>query len=115
MILIIKEILSKNQVIHFLNKISNNFPNFAAGVIIDYHGFPIVSKISKKFPYKEQELALEAIAKNRSFIDNTNYIKVERNLDKENSIKLLLLLNKPNKNVNGYKTLKMIIKRQLLF
>ncbi|MBY9007603.1 MAG: hypothetical protein KGD63_12705 [Candidatus Lokiarchaeota archaeon] len=108
-------ILSQKQVSHFLNNICKNFPNFAAGVITDYDGFPIISKITEKFPYKEQELALEAITKNRTFINSSEYIKIIRNLDKDDSIKLLILLNKPNQNIDGYKTLKSTIKRQILF
>jgi len=114
-ILIIKDILSQNQVVDFLNNVIKNFPNFAAGVIADYHGFPIVSKIPNKFPYKEHELALETIVKNRTFIDKSNYIKVERSLNRDETIKLLILLKRPNKNIYGYKSLEMIIKRQMLF
>ncbi|MBN1214072.1 MAG: hypothetical protein JXA99_01395 [Candidatus Lokiarchaeota archaeon] len=115
MIFISENLVSQDQVDYFLNNICQNFPNFAAGVIADYHGFPIVSKITDKFPFKEQELALEAIAKQRKFVDNENYIKIVRTLNEDDSIKLVIFLKRPNQNINGYKTLKSIIKRQILF
>ena len=60
-------------------------------------------------------LALEAISKNNSFINQSNYIKVKRILKKDESINLLLILKKPNIHVYAYKDLKKIIKRQSLF
>ncbi len=104
-----KEIISQKQVGKFLNRISETFPNFIAGIITDRHGFPIASKIPKNFPYDENTLALEAIARERSFINRSKYVKVKRYLNNGKSVKMLLLLDKPNKYVYAYKGLKRIL------
>ncbi len=111
----VKAIVSHDQVSQFLNKITQRFPNFIAGIITDKHGFPIVSEISDEFPYNENILALEAISRKKPFINHSKYIKVKRNLNKDEYIRLLLILRKPNIHVYAYKDLKKIIKRQSLF
>ncbi|MBD3195243.1 MAG: hypothetical protein GF317_09320 [Candidatus Lokiarchaeota archaeon] len=108
-------LISHSQVSYFLNKVIQNFPNFAAGVVADKNGFPLASKITHNFPYREQDLALEAIADERNFIPSSQYVKVKRSLNQNGTIKLLLILHKPNQYVNGFKKLKNIIRRQILF
>lgn len=107
--------IDRNQISQFLDTVENYFPNFVAAVISDSNGLPIGSKIPKNFQYKENILALEAIARNRSFLDKSNYIKVKVALNKDKSVRLLLLLNKPKNYLKGFKNLKKIIKRQALF
>ncbi|TFF97270.1 MAG: hypothetical protein EU547_04795 [Promethearchaeota archaeon] len=104
-----KKIISQIEAARFLNKVTENFPNFLAGIITDKHGFPIASKIPKNFPYKENLLALEAVARKRSFIKQSNYIKVKRFLNDGKTVRMLLLLRKPNKYVYAYKKLNKIL------
>ena len=110
-----KSILSQNQVSQFLTKITQTFPNFIAGIITDKHGFPIASKLPDTFPYDENIFALEAISSKKSFINHSKYVKVKRSLNNDKTIRLLLILRKPNIHVYAYKDLKNIIKRQALF
>ena len=104
-----KQIISQEEASTFLNKVTQKFPNFIAGIITDKHGFPIASKIPKNFPYKENILALEAVAKKRSFINRSRYVKVKRYLNNGKTVNMLLLLRKPNKYVYAYKQLKQIL------
>ncbi|TXT67094.1 MAG: hypothetical protein BAJALOKI1v1_190037 [Promethearchaeota archaeon] len=110
-----KKLITQKEVSQFLTTITNNFPNFLAGIITDRHGFPIASKLTQNFPYKENTLALEAISREKSFITHSNYIKVKRTLNEQESIKLLLILKKPNVHIYAYNDLKRIIRRQNLF
>ncbi|TXT58465.1 MAG: hypothetical protein BAJALOKI2v1_360011 [Promethearchaeota archaeon] len=108
-------IVNKSQVDNFLARIEENFPNFIAGIITDRHGFPIASKIPETFPIQENTLALSAISKKRNFFDDSNYIRVERNLNKSKNIKMFLLLEKKYKYIHRFKQLKNIIMNQNLF
>ncbi|MFX1384966.1 MAG: hypothetical protein ACFFBP_21260 [Promethearchaeota archaeon] len=110
-----KAILNEEDVYFFLTEIERNFPNFVAGVITDNHGFPIASKIPINFHFNETELALSAISDERDFINDSRFVKVIRNLDEKNSIKLFFLLLKRNGYVNRFRKLKEIIERQNLF
>jgi hypothetical protein len=109
------KLISKEEASHFLNKVTQSFPNFKAAIITDKNGFPIISKVPKNFPYNDNMLALEAISSHRTFINNSTYVKVKRSLDKQGSIKLLILLSKPNKFVYAYNDLREILERQSLF
>jgi len=104
-----KKIISQKEASTFLNKVTQNFPNFIAGIITDKHGFPIASKIPKDFPYEENILALEAVAKKRSFIKRSQYVKVRRFLNNKKTVNMLLLLRKPNKYVYAYKKLNKVL------
>ena len=109
------KVVKKAEVDGFLEKVERNFPNFIAGIITDNHGFPLASKIPNNFPIQENVLALSAISKKREFFDDSNYIKVERNLNKSKNIKMFLLLEKKYKYIHRFKQLKNIIVNQSLF
>jgi len=112
----VTEIVSQIQINNFLEKIDKIYPNFVAGVIADHNGFPIAAKVPKNFPLKENELALYAVInKERKMLKDDNYIKVKRSLSKDKKIKLFLLLDKKNHYIAGFKKLKSIIERQMLF
>ncbi|TXT61159.1 MAG: hypothetical protein BAJALOKI3v1_820014 [Promethearchaeota archaeon] len=110
-----KDVINSTQICHFLDDVEHNFPNFVAAVISDSDGLPIGSKIPKGFQYQENILALEAITRNKGFLENSNYIKVKVALNEDKSVRLLLLLNKPKNYLNGFKNLKRIVQRQMLF
>ena len=110
-----ESIIKQNDVDYFLRRIEKTFPNFIAGIITDRHGFPIASKIPKNFHLKEADLALSAIADERNFISDDKFTKVVRDLNETNSIKLFLLLQKSNKYLNRFKTLKSIIRKHNIF
>ncbi len=108
-------ILNQDEVNYFLNRIEKNFPNFVAGIITDKHGFPLASKISKKLWVLENTLALSAITKNRTFLEDSKLLQVKRNLDKNKNYRLMILLEKSKDHKNRLKPLKMLIKSQKLF
>ena len=109
------ELINLEQISDFLRDVENHFPNFAAAVISDSNGLPIGSRIPHGFKYKEQILALEAVARNRSFIDKSNYIKVKISLSEDKSVRLLLLLNKPKNFLKRLKNIKKITKLPMFF
>ena len=112
----LKDILSENQVNNFLYEIDKKLPNFEAAVITDRNGFPIASRIRNRYyGIKENELALSAISPNSQFLDDSRFLKIKKNLDKSNNIKLFLILEKRNKLFNRNKGLKTIVGRQILF
>jgi hypothetical protein len=109
----LNKIVTHREINNFLERIENIYPNFVAGVIADHHGFPIASKVPKNFPIGENELALYAVVnQERDFLKNINYIKVKRSLSKDKKIKLLLLLDKNNQYIYGFKKLKAAIRRK---
>ncbi|MEJ2251363.1 MAG: hypothetical protein P8Y70_12185 [Candidatus Lokiarchaeota archaeon] len=110
------KLLSQKEINNFLEKIDKIYPNFIAGVIADHNGFPIASRIPKDFPLCENELALyTVINREREILENTDFIKVKRDLSKDKKVKLLLLLDKKNHYIYGFKELKAAIRRQILF
>ena len=109
------DLINQNDVNYFLHKIEKNFPNFVAGVITDKHGFTVASKISKKLWVLENTLALSAIVKKEDFIEDSNLIKIKKDLDKSKNYKLLVLLEKSKAYKRRMKPLKSLIKSQELF
>ncbi|MFO7795251.1 MAG: hypothetical protein ACQERB_02855 [Promethearchaeati archaeon] len=109
------DLINNEQISHFLYDVENHFPNFAAAVISDSNGLPIGSRIPTGFKYQEQILALEAVAKNRSFIDTSKFIKVKVSLNEDKSVRLLLLLKKPKTYLKRFKNIKKISKLQMIF
>ena len=109
------DILNQNEVNYFLYRIEKNFPNFVAGIITDSHGFPVASKISKKLWILENTLALSAITKNRDFIEDSQLVKIKKDLDKSKNYRLLILLEKSKDYKSRLKPLKTLIKSQDLF
>ncbi len=114
-VVLLDNLINESEVRYFLYRIEKNFPNFVAGVITDRHGFPVASKISKKLWVLENTLALSAITKNRDFIEDSQLIKVKRDLDKSKNYKLMILLEKSKENKSRIKLLKSLIKSQELF
>ncbi|MFX1256248.1 MAG: hypothetical protein ACFFAN_00165 [Promethearchaeota archaeon] len=112
-----KRILKEQDVNYFLTRIEKIFSNFVAGIVTDRDGFPLASKIRPNFHIQENKLSLSAIANNEDFIKDTRFLKVKRNLDKSENIRLFLLLekDKSNKLIYQFKNLKKIIKTQVLF
>ncbi|TFF96399.1 MAG: hypothetical protein EU544_00745 [Promethearchaeota archaeon] len=110
-----EKLIKKQDVNNFLSEIKQTFPNFVAGILCDNHGFPIASKVPKNFHIKENQLALSAIAKNRDFIQDKNFMKVKRSIDKYKKVKLFLLLEKTHKYVSRFKALKELIENQSIF
>ena len=110
-----EKLINQSDVNYFLSEIKQIFPNFVAGVLCDRHGFLIASKIPQNFHIQENVLALSAISNKRDIIEENGYLKIKRNLDTSKDIKLLLLLEKSNNNVNCYKRLKKFIETQNLF
>ncbi|NVM34462.1 MAG: hypothetical protein HWN81_02630 [Candidatus Lokiarchaeota archaeon] len=108
-------LLNESEVKYFLYRIEKNFPNFVAGIITDRHGFPVASKISKKLWVLENTLALSAITKNRDFLEDSNLVKIKRDLDKSKNYKLMILLEKSKELKSRLKPLKSLIKSQELF
>ena len=108
-------LINESEVKYFLYRIEKNFPNFVAGIITDRHGFPVASKISKKLWVLENTLALSAITKNRDFMEDSQLIKIKRNLDKSKNYKLMILLEKSKEYKSRLKPLKTLIKSQELF
>ncbi len=91
------KLLSENEVDYFLYNISKKFSDqFYAGVICDKDGFILSSKIPKNEPKNliENKLALMAISDRKSKSFDQNHIKLIKDLNKEKTIKLLLLLKK---------------------
>ena len=109
------DLINESEVNYFLQRIEKNYPNFVAGIITDSHGFPVASKISKKLWVLENTLALSAIAKKGDFINDSNLIKIKKDLDKSKNFKLLILLEKSKEYKNRMKPLKNLIKSQELF
>ncbi|MFW9987035.1 MAG: hypothetical protein ACFFC3_00065 [Candidatus Odinarchaeota archaeon] len=114
-VVLLDSLINESEVKYFLYRIEKNFPNFVAGIITDRHGFPVASKISKKLWVLENTLALSAITKNRDFIEDSQLIKVKRDLDKSKNYKLMILLEKSKENKSRIKLLKSLIKSQELF
>ncbi len=110
-----EKLINQSDVNFFLSEIEQIFPNFVAGILCDRHGFPIASKIPQDFHIQENILALSAISNKKDFIKENGYLKITRDLDKSKDIKLFLLLEKSNKNINCFKKLKKFIKTQGLF
>ncbi|MFX1338394.1 MAG: hypothetical protein ACFFDK_07280 [Promethearchaeota archaeon] len=110
-----EKLIKQSDVNYFLSEIEQIFPNFVAGVLCDHHGFPIASRIPQNFHIQENVLALSAISNKRDFIKEKSYLKIKSDIDTSKDIKLLLLLEKPNNNMNCYKRLKKFIKTQSLF
>lgn len=108
-------LINESEVKYFLYRIEKSFPNFVAGIITDRHGFPVASKISKKLWVLENTLALSAITKNRDFLEDSNLVKIKRNLDKSKNYKLMILLEKSKEYKSRLKPLKSLIKSQELF
>lgn len=110
-------LINESEVKYFLYRIEKNFPNFVAGIITDRHGFPVASKISKKLWVLENTLALSAITKNknRDFVEDSNLVKIKRDLDKAKNYKLMILLEKSKEHKSRLKPLKSLIKSQELF
>ena len=109
------KLINESEVKYFLYRIEKSFPNFVAGIITDRHGFPVASKISKKLWVLENTLALSAITKNRDFMEDSQLIKIKRDLDKSKNYKLMILLEKSKEYKNRLKPLKTLIKSQELF
>ena len=108
-------LINESEVNYFLYRIEKNFPNFVAGIITDRHGFPVASKISKKLWVLENTLALSAITKNRDFLEDSNLVKIKKDLDKSKNYKLMILLEKSKEYKSRLKPLKSLIKTQELF
>jgi hypothetical protein len=111
----VEKIINQVQVNHFLSQIEHNFPNFVAGIVCDNDGFMIGSRVPKNFHIHENALALSAIAGNRDFIEDSRFMKVKRDLNKKENIKLFVLLDKSNRYINRFKELSEIIDQQNLF
>ncbi|MFX1366672.1 MAG: hypothetical protein ACFFCE_02325 [Promethearchaeota archaeon] len=114
-VVILNNLINENEVKYFLYRIEKNFPNFVAGIITDRHGFPVASKISKKLWLLENTLALSAITKDRNFIEDSQLVKIKRDLDKAKNYKLMILLEKSKENKSRLKPLKTLLKSQELF
>jgi len=112
---LLNEILTEKKVNFFLSRIEKNFPNFIAGVITDRHGFILGTKIPLNFHIKENIMALSAITNRKNFFNNSEFLRVKRNLDKSKNFKLFILLNKSNNELSRFKSLKSIIEEQELF
>ncbi|MFX0071704.1 MAG: hypothetical protein ACFFAO_11505 [Candidatus Hermodarchaeota archaeon] len=110
-----EKLIKQSEVNCFLSEIEQIFPNFVAGVLCDYHGFPIASKIPYNFPIRENLLALLAISNKVGRINEKKYLKVKRDLDKSKNIKMLLLLKKSNQKIANFKKLKEFINTSNLF
>ena len=93
------QIISENQVSYFLYEISKKFPDsFLAGVICDKHGFLLAgARKGRKFQnnMQENDLALLAIAYKQEFKKDSGFLKIQRNLNESEDIKLLLLRHQP--------------------
>ena len=63
----------------------------------------------------ENTLALSAITKNRTFLEDSKLQQVKRDLDKNKNYRLMILLEKSKDHKNRLKPLKMLIKSQKLF
>lgn len=115
------DVISENQVSYFLYEISKKFPDsFLAGVICDKHGFLLAgARKGRKFQnnMQENDLALLAIASKQELKKDSGFLKVQRNLNESEDIKLLLLLDKDNSKriFNRFKELNSMISTQVLF
>ena len=110
-----EDLINQSEVNEFLSKIEHIFPNFVAGVVCDYHGFPIASKIPNNFPIQENLIALLAISNKKELFINYGYLNVKKNIDRAKNINLILLLEESAKNMKRLKKLNKLIKRQNLF
>ena len=116
-----KPIISETEVSYFLYQISKKFPNsFVAGVICDKHGFLLTSpRKGRDFrnSLPENELALLAIARKQELKKDSRFLGVQKDLNKSENIKLLLLLDKDNskKSKTRFKELNALISTQTLF
>ena len=110
-----EKLIKQSEVNYFLMEIERMLPNFVAGILCDRNGFPIASKIPHDFPIRENILALLAFSSNRCFLDEQKYLKIIKDLDRSKNIKLLLLLEKSNRNFTHLKKLKKLIKTQRIF
>jgi len=117
----VKDVISENQVSYFLYEISKKFPDsFLAGVICDKHGFLLAgARKGRKFQniIPENDLALLAIAHKKEIKKDSEFLKVQRNLNESEDIKLLILLDKDNSKriFNRFKELNSMISTQVLF
>ena len=110
-----EKIINQAEVNQFLSQIEGNFPNFVAGIVCDNDGFMIGSRVPKNFHIHENALALSAIAGDRDFIQDPRFMKVKRDLNTQENIKLFVLLEKSNRYINRFKELNEIIEQQNLF
>ena len=116
-----KPIISETEVSYFLYEISKKFPDsFLAGIICDKHGFLLAGARKgrkTKIQMQENDLALLAIARKRELKKDSRFFGVQRDLNKAEDIKLLLLLDKDNskRNKNRLKELSSLISTQTLF
>lgn len=111
-------LINQIEVNYFLHRIKKYFPNFVAGVITDWNGFPIGSTISKRLWIHENTLALWAVSKNKEnkdLIKDPNLVQLKFDIDKRKKYKLFILLEKSKSYKNGVKPLKDLIKNQELF
>ncbi|MHA1194980.1 MAG: hypothetical protein ACTSRH_02815 [Promethearchaeota archaeon] len=110
------KLINQAEINYFLYRIKKRLPNFVAGVITDYDGFPIGANISKRLWIHENTLALSAISKNREFsIKDPNLVQIRLDIDKSKKYKLFLLLEKSKNYKEGLKNLKDLIRNQELF
>lgn len=107
-------LLTQKMVDDFLGKVKKSVPNFVAGVLSDENGFPIASKIPKKLQINEDYLALSTVCKNE-FIDFSKYTKIVKDIGRNETIKLLILLKKSTKYSKKFKQLNKILSKQSLF
>ena len=89
-----EKIINQSDVNYFLSQIEGTFPNFVAGVVCDNDGFMIGAKVPQNFHIHENAMALSAIAGNRDFINDSRFMKVKRDLNGQENIKLFMLLEK---------------------
>ena len=111
----VNKLLKQQDVKGLLSKIKETFPNFVAGIITDRNGFPIATELPEKFHIRENQLALNAITKQRDFIQDSNFMQVKREFGKNEDVKMLLLLQKSHKYIHRFKRFKKILKTQNLF
>ena len=116
-----KPIISETEVSYFLYEVSKRFPNsFLAGVICDKHGFLLAgARKGKKaeIQMQENDLAMLAIARKRELKKDSRFFGVQKDLNKSEHIKLLVLLDKGNskKSKTQFKELNSLISMQTLF
>ena len=116
-----KPIISETEVNYFLYEVSKKFPNsFLAGVICDKHGFLLAGARKggkSKIQMQENDLAMLAIARKRELKKDSRFFGVQKDLNKSEEIKLLVLLDKDNskKKKTQFKELNSLISTQTLF
>jgi len=117
----VKPIISETEVAYFLYEVSKKFPNsFLAGVICDKHGFLLAGARkggNSKIQMQENDLAMLAIARKRELKKDSRFFGLQKDLNKSENIKLLVLLDKDNskKKKNQFKELNSLISKQMLF